>query len=253
MRIFIDAGHGGGDPGAVSNLVKEKDLTLAISNRIASMCMGNPNLIVFRSRAVDQSVSLSERVQKAERFKAELLLSIHINAGGGSGFESYILNKMFKNKQHTAAMQTRLHRTIIDNIDFKDRGQKQANFYMLRQSSMPAILTETGFIDHEQDRKKLMQDHNLTIIARAHVKAIEALVREQEDTREKEQLISGSFRLKHHAVNRQVYLSSVGINSEIRHQFIDQDSYYRVVIDQTLDKTWVIRKLKALNQPYFII
>lgn len=172
-KIFIDPGHGGSDPGATANGLQEKDLCLKLALKLeCSLKKKYTGHQVKLSRRMDQTLSLKERTDKANRWGADYLVSIHINAGGGRGFESYIYNGNYPNKTKTNHFRTIIHDEIIGATRFRDRGKKEANFYLLRESQMPAILTENGFIDSASDANQL-KDHNyLQKIAYAHARGI---------------------------------------------------------------------------------
>ena len=89
VKIFIDPGHGGTDPGAVGNGLLEKDLTLSISLKIRNLLNGYENTQVKLSRDKDITLSLKERTDMANAWGADYLLSVHINAGGGTGYEDF--------------------------------------------------------------------------------------------------------------------------------------------------------------------
>lgn len=149
-RIFLDPGHGGTDPGATASGLREKDLTLDIA-LAAARRLRDAGLQVRLSRGGDETVGLSARVAAANAWPADLFLSIHINAGGGSGFESFV---------HTAApAATRAVGDVIHGHvagflageGFRDRGRKTADFYVLRRTRMAAVLLECLFIDSAAD------------------------------------------------------------------------------------------------------
>ena len=90
VKIFIDPGHGGSDPGAVGFGLQEKNLTLDIANRVRDILMSEyENVCIKMSRTSDVFVSLSSRTNAANKWGADFYLSIHINSGGGTGFETY--------------------------------------------------------------------------------------------------------------------------------------------------------------------
>lgn len=170
MKIFIDAGHGGSDPGAVANGLREKDITLAIVLKMKRLLANNyRHLEVKFSRTTDKTVSLKQRTDMANAWKADYLLSIHINAGGGSGFESFIYNGKSSRINRTERLRSTIHDAIIKGVSLKDRGKKRANFHMLRESAMPAVLTENGFIDTVADANKLKSKAFIMSIAEAHI------------------------------------------------------------------------------------
>jgi N-acetylmuramoyl-L-alanine amidase len=170
VRIFIDPGHGGNDPGAVGNGLKEKDLTLKIAKKIKPKLTNYENVQVKLSRENDTYLTLSERAKMANDWGADIFISIHINAGGGIGFESYIYNGSVSSS--TIAYQNIIHEEIVKATGWNDRGKKRENYAVLRETKMPAILTENGFIDNTTDANKLKNDSFLDKIAQGHVNGI---------------------------------------------------------------------------------
>jgi N-acetylmuramoyl-L-alanine amidase len=172
MRIVLDAGHGGHDPGATANGLKEKDLTLATVKHIGRMLGEYEGAEVFYTRTDDRYLSLEERAAIANKLKADYFISVHINAGGGTGFESYIYNGNVS--AATIAYQNVVHAEIMKAIgNVKDRGKKRANYAVLRLTNMPAILTENLFIDNANDAAKLKSEQFLQQIAYGHVMGLE--------------------------------------------------------------------------------
>ncbi|MCY9003268.1 N-acetylmuramoyl-L-alanine amidase [Peribacillus frigoritolerans] len=168
-KIFIDPGHGGKDPGAVGNGLKEKDITLKIANKVKSMLEGYKDVSVKMSRTGDAFPSLSARTKAANEWGANIFLSIHINAGGGTGYEDYVYTSASsKAKEY----QSTIHAEIMRIIDMKDRGKKSANYQVLRTSSMPAVLTESGFIDNAGDAAKLKTSVFIEKLAKGHVNGL---------------------------------------------------------------------------------
>jgi N-acetylmuramoyl-L-alanine amidase len=171
-RIVLDAGHGGHDPGAVANGLREKDLTLTIAKHIGRMLAEYEGVEVHYTRTDDCFLELSERAAIANKLKADYFISIHINAGGGTGFESYIYNGGVSAK--TIAYQNVIHAEIMKAIgNVTDRGKKRANYAVLRLTNMPAILTENLFIDNANDAAKLKSEQFLLQVAYGHVIGLE--------------------------------------------------------------------------------
>ena len=151
--IVLDAGHGGGDPGCVGNGMKEADLTLDICERIKKRLERYQVVVSIAPRG-----ELSERVKYANCCYAELFLSIHVNAGGGTGFESYVYPEV---GTRTRKLRDKIHDTIMEYlslVNVADRGKKEKNFHVLRETKMSAILLECLFIDHAQDAEKLASE-----------------------------------------------------------------------------------------------
>lgn len=171
LKVFIDPGHGGTDPGAGDHGLKEKDLTLSISKRIQKLLMNYKDVEVKLSRTKDMTLSLKQRTDMANKWGADFLYSIHINAGGGEGYEDFIHNNL-SDSSNTAKIRDIIHAEIMKQVDFKERGRKKENFHMLRESDMTAVLTESGFIDSKVDSSKLKSDAYLDKIAKGHVNGL---------------------------------------------------------------------------------
>ena len=169
VKIYIDPGHGGTDPGAVGNGLREKDLTLQIATRIKDILAGYKDVPTKMSRTGDTFPSLSARTNEANTWGADFFLSVHINAGGGQGYEDFIYTT--SNKE-TKTYQDNIHTEIMKIIDMKDRGQKTGNLHVLRESKMPAILTENGFIDNDSDASQLKKSAFIEAVAQGHVRGI---------------------------------------------------------------------------------
>ena len=171
-KTTIDAGHGGEDPGAVGEKLREKDLTLKIALYAEEFLENNYEVEVQMTRRNDVFVSLSERAKLANRFKSDLFVSIHINSAiNGTGFESFIYTDT---EEQTFQFQKILHSEIEEALaaegSFKNRGLKRANYFVLRKTKMPAILTENLFID--LDAEYLSSEAFLKNIGIAHARGI---------------------------------------------------------------------------------
>src|SRR5690625_597190 len=146
-KIYIDAGHGGSDPGATANGLREKDLTLKIAKHIRDY-LKNYNCSVKMSRTGDKTLSLAQRTNDANKWGADYFLSVHINAGGGTGYEDYIYNGL-SNSSKTAKLRDIVHGVIsktLKKYGITNRGKKKANFHVLIESRIPAMLNENLLI-----------------------------------------------------------------------------------------------------------
>jgi len=177
VKIVIDPGHEGVgnalDPGAVANGLKEAELTLKIAKHIYDMLSEYEGVQLKLTRTGNQSLSLSQRAKIANDWKADFFLSIHINAGKGTGFESYIYNGSVSSQ--TVALQNVLHGEILAAMrqfgNITDRGKKRANYAVLRETEMSAVLTENLFID-SNDAKLLKNEAFLKAVGEAHARGI---------------------------------------------------------------------------------
>lgn len=177
ILIYLDAGHGGKDGGASSNDIKEKDIVLKLVKKMQSLLKNYEGVQVATTRETDIFLTLDERTQKANKLNADVLLSIHCNSAtsiSAKGFESYIYPN---SGSSTVAMQNTIHAEIIRAIGsgIDDRGKKTANFHMLRESKMKAILTENLFVSNSGDANKLKDDSFLDKLAQGHVNGLEKM------------------------------------------------------------------------------
>jgi N-acetylmuramoyl-L-alanine amidase len=151
-KIVLDPGHGGNDPGATGNGLQEKQLTLTIASKVQTLLEEQYIVDAILTRDSDVYVELSERAQFANGLGADYFVSFHHNAGGGTGFESYIYPGTAGTE--TGRRQDVVHAEMMKfyaGYGLRDRGQKEANFAVLRETAMPAILLENLFIDHSGD------------------------------------------------------------------------------------------------------
>lgn len=164
--IVLDAGHGGKDAGAVKGKLYEKDIVLKVVKLIKQYLEKTyTGATIKLTRSSDVFLSLSERARRANDLKASVFVSVHVNAGGGTGFESY------KYPSSSSKFQNAVHgriKKVLEKRRFTDRGKKSANLAVVRETRMPALLTELGFIDRDSDRKLLEDDAFLQEMAEAH-------------------------------------------------------------------------------------
>lgn len=152
--ICLSAGHNETDPGACGHGLRESDLTGDIVSLIASK-LAAYEATVLQAPRYD---SLADRAAYANKMGADLYLSIHVNGGGGTGFESYIWS--FDHLDSTLAdeYQAIIHGAVMGYLaplGVTDRGMKSANFDVLRLTDMPAVLLENLFVDNTWDAAKL--------------------------------------------------------------------------------------------------
>ncbi|MDV2684328.1 N-acetylmuramoyl-L-alanine amidase [Alkalihalophilus lindianensis] len=171
--IAIDPGHGGTDPGAVANGLRETDITLGIGRELEKL-LNNRGANPFLTRTNDTFIPLEERAKMANDRNADLFVSIHANAFSSSsanGVESYW------NSTHSSADSKKLAESInkylASDLGMNNRGVKEAGFVVIRQSRMPAVLIEVGFITNTNDANKMKQPDFYNKAANAVLKGIE--------------------------------------------------------------------------------
>ena len=172
--IYIAAGHGGSDPGAVSGKYIEKALTL----KTALACQNylrNYECETVMARTTDKSCTVAYKMEEVEQKQPSLVLEIHYNAGGGEGCEVYYW--------HTHAPSKSLAQKVLAEmvkLGQKSRGIKESkagtsyNFGMCRQAAttgIPSILGEYAFVDNAKDQAKINSDAKLRAVGEAYAKA----------------------------------------------------------------------------------
>lgn len=153
--VYIEIGHGGRDPGAVGNGLRESDVNLEQALMMKAE-LERHGVNVEISRTGDEDDPLTEAIQGAVAFKPDVAVGIHNNAGGGKGFEVYR-----QTASNVAAASTRLAECIekrVLTIGQNSRGVKtlvQSNgtdyFGWLRQIPFPSVLCEGAFVDNAAD------------------------------------------------------------------------------------------------------
>ncbi|MBW1768404.1 MAG: N-acetylmuramoyl-L-alanine amidase [Deltaproteobacteria bacterium] len=217
-RIVIDPGHGGKDPGcSQKGGIKEKNIVLNLAKTLAGKIEKKLGCEVILTRTRDMFLSLERRTAFANMKKADLFISLHINAHrqkGIYGLETYFLNmatderavmvaarENATSEKNISDLQTILNDLLLntkinessrlaDKVQkgmvamvrkrygkVKSLGVKQAPFYVLIGAEMPAILVEMGFITNPTERKRLLSKKYLEILADGIVAGIDVYIK----------------------------------------------------------------------------
>ncbi|WP_411342850.1 N-acetylmuramoyl-L-alanine amidase [Paenibacillus sp. WLX1005] len=167
--VVIDAGHGDQDPGAIGSQTTEKKLNLALALKVEALLKQDPNIDVILTRSDDTFLELKERVKIAEKLGADVFVSIHANSSGSSaasGTETYYQRASSKKLAQT------IHKYFVAATGFKDRGVQYGNFHVIRETTMPAVLLEVGFISNKTEESKMMDTSKQDQVAASIVKGI---------------------------------------------------------------------------------
>lgn len=224
FSIVIDPGHGGDDEGAIGYLHKgqkhhgnrltEKELTLQISREIYRQL--SRKYSTYLTRSIDKTLSLQERADIAEKVKADLFISVHVNAGhsrSARGFETYYLdnhndvavkkiesienqdvgkkqatvNQILadlvirktapQSKRFSLAVHKQIQNKVKNLFKIKDRGVKPGLFYVLALSKRPAVLLEVGFLSNPKEIQKIRNPSFQKKYAQAIVAAVDEYFR----------------------------------------------------------------------------
>ncbi|WP_322905690.1 N-acetylmuramoyl-L-alanine amidase family protein [Paenibacillus campi] len=167
--IVIDAGHGDQDPGAIGSQTSEKRLNLGLALKVEALLKDDPSIDVVLTRSDDTFLPLKERVKIAEKLNADVFVSIHANSGSSSaasGTETYYQRTSSKKLAQT------IHKYLVAATGFKDRGVQYGNFHVIRETTMPAVLLEVGFISNRAEESKMMDSAKQDQVAASIVKGI---------------------------------------------------------------------------------
>lgn len=169
--IVIDPGHGGPDPGAIGiNGLREVDVILPISLEVATL-LQQQGIQVVLTRRDDRELGLESRVQIAERSDADLFVSIHANAISLNRTDVNGLETFYFSSRSQALAQS-IQDSMIRATGMNNRGVKQARFYVIRNTSMPSVLVEVGFVTGAQDAPRLADPAFRSVLAEAIAQGI---------------------------------------------------------------------------------
>lgn len=171
----IDAGHGGRDEGTKSGNIKEKDINLKVSQEVVRLIRKHkPGIRVVTTRNKDVFVSLSERCRIANRARADLFLSIHVNWARKKslrGTETYYARSSRKNSRSANAGKSELLARLLQNNYAASgrpiyRGVRTNRMYVTANTNMPAALTEIAFISNASDAAYITTEKGMKETAR---------------------------------------------------------------------------------------
>lgn len=210
--VMIDPGHGGKDPGAMANGVREKDINLRMAKILGRM-LQDQGFEVHYTRTTDAFISLEERTARANAKDADLFISVHCNAYSDSsikGLEIYYLNlatdaqsvrvaarengvsakkisdmqfilsdlmlnsKITESKDMASLMQTETVRGMRSGFGLRNLGSKGAFFYVLTGARMPSVLVELGYLTNAAEAANLKSDAYLAAMAKGMVGGVVA-------------------------------------------------------------------------------
>ncbi|MGG3801442.1 N-acetylmuramoyl-L-alanine amidase [Metabacillus fastidiosus] len=156
--IAIDPGHGGKHPGAIGFGLKEKDITLDIGLKVQKLLEAEGANVVM-TRTNDATLELAERTAIAINNKSDIFVSLHINShttGSPNGTETY-WNEKYQGKE-SKKLAEKIQNRLIELLNTTNRGVKIDSFYVIKNTTMPSVLVEFGFISNEAEAKKMKTD-----------------------------------------------------------------------------------------------
>lgn len=153
--IAIDPGHGGKDSGAIGFGLKEKDIVLDVGLKVQTLLEAEGAKVIM-TRNNDTFLELQERASLANNAKADIFISLHVNAAtseSASGTETYWNDKY--QSANSERLAEKIQKRLIEKLGTKNRGVKDAGFYVIKYTTMPSVLAELGFISNEAEAAKL--------------------------------------------------------------------------------------------------
>ena len=188
--VYLDAGHGGYDPGASYFGISEKSLTLAIQSRVKAKLEAEGYQVVT-TRTSDTYVDLTDRSRAANASESDIFVSIHINASGSSaaqGIETYYyqpyaeypsrINATYHANPTRLSMSDTLANAIqsslVNATGAQNQGVKRQTFAVLRETTAPAVLLELGFLSNPQEAARLNTSAYQETLANAIVAGIKS-------------------------------------------------------------------------------
>lgn len=259
--IVLDPGHGGQDPGAVYERLQEKVVNLDIAKRVREYMEKEYEVKVMMTREGDSTVSLEARTNLANSVKADFFCSIHHNAGGGTGFESFRFNGTNSFSSKSKTFQEIIHREVINVVTGKynrrDREIKAANFHVLRETSMPSLLLEILFLDTTEDRALIQHESFKVDVSAAIGEGIaKALALPRKVTTDLYKVIAGSFKDRKNAEARLGFMQQKGISAFVVTTKLNGAPYFRVqagAFKERANAEKLVEQIKQLGAEAFIL
>ncbi len=172
-KIVIDAGHGGYDPGAIgARGVKEKWVNYQIATKVKDL-LKSKGYNTIMTRASDQYISLAKRAELANGIDADIFISIHSNFNPRVTAQGTATYAHWNATKDNWALAWYVQSELIKKVSLQNNGLKAANFAVLRETQMPAILIETAFLSNPAEEKLLKTDIFQQKVAEGIVEGLE--------------------------------------------------------------------------------
>ena len=217
-KVFIGVGHGGSDPGAVANNVKEKDLNLSIALACRDMLVKH-GVSVKMSRTKDENDPLSEEIKECNAYSPDLAVDIHNNAGGGDGAEAFYHSGGGKSKTLAENILAEIVKVGQNSRGAKIRKNSYGKDYygFIRETSCPSVIVECAFVDNASDLKILASESQRKSMGEAIAKGILKTlgVEIQSDKATLYRLQVGAYLLRSNAEAAQKKIKAAGFDAFI--------------------------------------
>lgn len=175
INVVIDAGHGGENFGVIQDRITEKQIVENVISKIHTFNK-NKNIVIHYTRSTDKFIPLQDRTDFINTIKPDLVLSLHVNTSPNSstsGMEFYVSKE--SNSYEKSNLIAENFQTSFLNSNYKVAEIKNANFYILQKSEVPAVIMELGYLTNEKDKKFLENNNEQNQIAKKIIECISEL------------------------------------------------------------------------------
>jgi len=170
--VVIDAGHGGHDRGGMpGQRVPEKGYTLDVANRLEA-ALKRAGFRTVMTRRSDVFISLGQRCAIANQYGNAIFVSIHFN--GARNYDAYGVETYYSSGSRSASLASAIHRAVLSATGTMDRRVRSRGFFVLRRTSVPAVLCELGFLTNRDEARKIASSSYRQKLADAIVRGIRA-------------------------------------------------------------------------------
>ena len=171
-KVFVGIGHGGSDPGAVANGLKESNLALDIGMRLNALLKA-AGVFTLISRTADVDDDLPDKIARCNVFDPDLALDIHINSGGGIGWEAFVYSGGGTSKLLAQNIEQEVKKiTISRGLKTKLNSSGADYFGFIRQVKAPSVILEAAFIDNLKDVERIKTGEGRQRFAEAYAAGI---------------------------------------------------------------------------------
>ena len=173
--LVVDAGHGGTDHGASSGSLVEKDLNLKVAKRLSELAPEH-NIEVHLTRNGNETVSLAERVERSNKWKADDFISVHIDNQPGQDAGKGTFDIAINNKNVQAKKSEELAVAIYQHLATTEWTQRKApsekSLYVLRSNNAPSVLIEIGDIKNKEQMDHITDNTKLDVLCNAILEGV---------------------------------------------------------------------------------
>ncbi|MEI5907659.1 N-acetylmuramoyl-L-alanine amidase [Bacillus spongiae] len=222
MKIMLDAGHGLSTPGKRSpDGMREYEFNSKVVQYARDGLKAYEDVTVFFSHSDSRDVPLSERTNLANAKNVDVFLSVHANAFGDGGWNSVsgVETYVYPSRPAEAlSLATKVQRNVVNVAKLRDRGVKTANFHVLRETKMTAVLVECGFMTNRNDARLLKSDSYRKQVADALVQALASQYKLKKKPKGLYKVQVGAYSSKENAERIAAQLKAKGFPSYVYYE-----------------------------------